>query len=518
MLVASLVGFALLLLGAVTLECASPNVGAVSNHSVACLEYWGGHTDNVHPAIWFNGFSGQAILRGFHFSYEASGFKLGIDSTNNRNATNGGVTSLWFDQDAITVGACYSNIGAGPAVDIGGNSFWIKFNEGSYDGCPAEHYSITAISRTSNVVTVTINKSARNDIVANGVNWIIIRNVADQTFNGAYAIASTPTATTFTYAQTGPNASSRGGQAFPYGASAIGINSGTGSGSGVIYLNDVSVNSGAVWVQGGYNGVGININKLFYEGGGSPDMSVVELLPQIANGDTAVYVNDVEIADNTVPICGVESLGFHDPVLFANGNVSVENSSICGSMITPNGQSQNTVVTPGREGESGLINGRYVGFDNFGRRLFSPYAVRFPNLIGPSSNWNNVGGLTLANGIPAPDGTSGATRMINSTGSQNGVALGGTSGTPGVGNTFIFGAWIRTVTGTPPQLRFQFGYLGYGTGNYCSGSYYGSANPAAGAAYQCQPLQFHRETDNGTGIRGAARSLPIPAAAINCWR
>ena len=231
--------------GGVTVECASPNVGTVSNHSQTCLEYWGGHADNVHPAVWFSGFAGQATLRGFTFNYEASGFKVGIDSNGNRNGdvNSAGVASIWFDQDAMGFGACYANIGAGPAVDIGGNTFWIKFTDGSYSGCNPAHYNITAISRTSNVVTVTVDHSATNDIVADGLSYIIVRNVADQTFNGGWLIASTPSATTFTYADTGPDTTSSGGQAIPYGGAAIGLNAGGGPGVGRHLLGNVSLNS-----------------------------------------------------------------------------------------------------------------------------------------------------------------------------------------------------------------------------------------------------------------------------------
>ena len=149
--------------GQVTVECGSPRVGIIHQTGGTCPEYWGGHADNVHPPFWFNAISGQAILRGFGFAYEATGGKLGIDSNGSRTA---GLSEVWLDQISMNFGSCYQGIGAGPGLDIGGNSFWISITHSSFSGCVTQDYNITAISRTSNVVTVTLDHSGTGDISA----------------------------------------------------------------------------------------------------------------------------------------------------------------------------------------------------------------------------------------------------------------------------------------------------------------------------------------------------------------
>lgn len=69
---------------------------------------------------------------------------------------------------------------------------------------------ITSAVRTSNVVTITTDAIPHGYIT--GMS-ILIAGVTDASFNGTFTIASVPTTTTFTYAQTAANASSSGGTA-----------------------------------------------------------------------------------------------------------------------------------------------------------------------------------------------------------------------------------------------------------------------------------------------------------------
>lgn len=69
---------------------------------------------------------------------------------------------------------------------------------------------ITSAVRTSNVVTITTGTTPHGYPV--GLS-ILITGVTDATFDGTFTIASVPTSTTFTYAQTAANATSSGGRA-----------------------------------------------------------------------------------------------------------------------------------------------------------------------------------------------------------------------------------------------------------------------------------------------------------------
>jgi DNA-binding beta-propeller fold protein YncE len=64
--------------------------------------------------------------------------------------------------------------------------------------------------RVSNVVTIT-TKTAHN-LNSAAPTSVAITNVTDASFSGTFSVTSVPTATTFTYNQTAPNASSGGGQ------------------------------------------------------------------------------------------------------------------------------------------------------------------------------------------------------------------------------------------------------------------------------------------------------------------
>jgi hypothetical protein len=69
--------------------------------------------------------------------------------------------------------------------------------------------AITTAVRSSNVVTITTAEAHSFPV---GMS-VLIAGVADATFNGTFTIASVPSSTTFTYAQTASNASSTGGTA-----------------------------------------------------------------------------------------------------------------------------------------------------------------------------------------------------------------------------------------------------------------------------------------------------------------
>jgi YVTN family beta-propeller protein len=112
----------------------------------------------------------------------------------------------------------------------GGNSSVGTISSSGLYTAPASPptYTTTTIAangavRASNAVTITSNGAVRaSDVVtittttAHGFltgQRIVIAGVSDSSFNGSFTIASVPTSTTFTYSQTGTNATSGGGTA-----------------------------------------------------------------------------------------------------------------------------------------------------------------------------------------------------------------------------------------------------------------------------------------------------------------
>lgn len=96
---------------------------------------------------------------------------------------------------------------------------YLPANVGQYGGYGASDYGdllygldyaprdITTAVRSSNVVTITTATPHGYPV---GMS-VLIAGVANTSFNGTFTIASVPTSTTFTYAQTAANASSSGG-------------------------------------------------------------------------------------------------------------------------------------------------------------------------------------------------------------------------------------------------------------------------------------------------------------------
>jgi hypothetical protein len=72
-------------------------------------------------------------------------------------------------------------------------------------------FTISSISRASNVVTVTASSTVAGLIAVN--DSVVIADVTDSGFNGTFTITAIPTSTTFTFAQTASDASSSGGTA-----------------------------------------------------------------------------------------------------------------------------------------------------------------------------------------------------------------------------------------------------------------------------------------------------------------
>jgi hypothetical protein len=79
--------------------------------------------------------------------------------------------------------------------------------------------NISAISRTSNTVTVTT--STPHGLIAG--DQVTVAGVTDTTFNGVFPVATLPDSLHFTYAQTLSNATSSGGTAAPVGSIAAGV-------------------------------------------------------------------------------------------------------------------------------------------------------------------------------------------------------------------------------------------------------------------------------------------------------
>lgn len=83
----------------------------------------------------------------------------------------------------------------------------VRLDTGNRDVVKASQITGSGASRTSNVVTITT--SAPHGFAVG--DEVIVSGVTDSSFNGTFTVATAPTSTTFTYAQTASNASSGNG-------------------------------------------------------------------------------------------------------------------------------------------------------------------------------------------------------------------------------------------------------------------------------------------------------------------
>lgn len=130
--------------------------------------------------------------------------------------TNDGLklTLVGCNDDLYTLeSSTYVNIT--PASYLGPeNSLYGGYGASDYGellyGLDYASYAITSAVRSTNVVTITTGTTPHGYPVGMSV---LIAGVTTSTFNGTFTIASVPTTTTFTYAQTAADATSSGGTA-----------------------------------------------------------------------------------------------------------------------------------------------------------------------------------------------------------------------------------------------------------------------------------------------------------------
>lgn len=164
----------------------------------------GGSADTNHPAIWLS------AVESLHFenlsiAYPGVAIKISIDSNGDRNGS-GGSQQLEFKNVSAHIN---QQVGLGPAVDVGSNTFWVWFRDFSLSGNAAEcaYIAPDGLVRSSNMVTVT-TKAAHPFAVGERVGIV---GSTDATFEGTFSVGAT-TRTTFTYHQVGLDARSGGGQ------------------------------------------------------------------------------------------------------------------------------------------------------------------------------------------------------------------------------------------------------------------------------------------------------------------
>ena len=444
-------------------------VGVGCQHSAAnhaggtvCVVHAGGSNDPYHPAVQLEG--------GAPLKFENLGFfnvgkclALGIDSTGNRS--NSGLVNSSFENVS-----CGQNLisGNGPDIDIGNNVFNLYFNHISAQGNANNIAPVgpTGYSRTDNVLTVT--PSAPSQFKSGQKCGII--GAADASFNGSFGGITVISKRSFTVHQIGPNGISGGGGVVCDNALPMVIDPGTGSGSGLIWVQNSEFNGGGIRFWQGVNGGSLYVENFYIESYVSAPVWI---------GTSSLYsfvsVRNIQAADPWFPwsagylvvndgqsqSAGVLS-NAHIPSVFVE---SSSNYGACcyGPMNVISDNYYAASANPLVQGQRGLMNGYLRAQTDVARS--SPQSVRFVNYAPTNpAAWSLATGTkaTLQRGITDRDGGNQAAEGSQTSGGQNYIQFtgGGThlDGGINVGDWIICAAWVRSLGSFTPYVGA--GYAG----------------------------------------------------------
>jgi hypothetical protein len=203
----------------------------------------------------------------------------------------------------------------------------------------------------------------------------------------------------------------------------------------------------------------------YYEGNLSGTMTVKDTYSEVINaglgqvgtfwaassGAASVTKYNIEKVFTADPIGNVCDAKF-DVFAWHQGSITTSGGTEpCGNAIqqgaivgTNLGARTSFTGDPLTQGMDGVSYGRYYGFLGNTQRQFSPSMVRYQNLAPTtSSSWTVAGaGGSIATGISAPDGTTGAARVTTSTNSIT-ITFSSRSLPLAVGQYFVAGLWER---------------------------------------------------------------------------
>jgi hypothetical protein len=349
----------------------------------------GSGTTANEPGLWLSGTNRPFYFANLYFPLNySSGLRMGIDTTGARNNNNSGATSVIFDN--VQFGA-EINSTSGPAVDIGNNVFWVWFKHSVFNA----DTSATALS------------DQHQGIVINP----------------------------------GPSGN-------------------CGHQDGLIYVDNSVVNGGGIHFYGTCeSGGSLYVNGITTENqdDGSPAVWISSTVGNMPSG--AYHINDVGVSDATVnPTYAVQvdnegTTSIPNPDSTVVSEVGGNGQNVKGPMTVLSQTPQNlgnSGVDPDAEGQVGFQGGHVYGQVDTARRMFSPTAYPWPNLVNQvPSSWSAQAMTPGATTGTGPDGASQALDANNSTGASAAQVTflnsGGISASSG--DYFVFGFWWRLVSG-----------------------------------------------------------------------
>lgn len=203
-----------------------------------------GGSDLKHPGIWLS----STVQITFENIFIASCLPALVGTDSNGNHANGPASDNVFDNVGFRAS---TSVGCGPGIFIGSSSSSNFIRNSQIQGSTLEHALVATISRRANLVTftamATLPSSWRTGMVVGVVG------VSNPSFDGGDFTITVTGAKTFTYPQTGPNATSSGGGATSDGNQAIVMNP-SGAKGNSLYARDLFLHGGAIKVYAGTSG------------------------------------------------------------------------------------------------------------------------------------------------------------------------------------------------------------------------------------------------------------------------
>jgi len=417
-----------------------------------CAVTAGGAADNLHPAVWLSGMNASMKFENLMFEYPGKVISLGIDSTGNRSGP-GGVQNILFDNVA---GAVAQKVGNGPAVDIGSNTFDIWFTHSSFNGNYAEQAPISRMIRSSNVITITTS----SQFATTSSDRCGILQAQDASFNGSFSRISAGRGTRFTVSQPGPDASTTGGVLICDKSIPMVVDPGSGTGSGLIFVQNGEFNGGGVRLWGGSSGVNLYLDHFYYEGDFAHALPPGLWIGSQVNGQF-VHVSDIQAADGVGPSPIIENdcAECAPDELLVEGMGNLVGGGL-GPMTVQGASDYNSAINPALMNQTGIINGHLKAQTDAARS--APQSVRFKNLVSTANtSWTGTRSIRIRNNMTDRDGGTNAADVTSSANSDYLLLNHDVPVTTQVGDVFICGAWVRSMAHFSPYLGA--GYSGSAT-------------------------------------------------------
>ncbi len=302
----------------------------------------------------------------------------------------------------------------------------------------------TGMARASNVVTVTT--TAAHNFVVNQL--VIISGVTDSSFNGTFVVGTVPTTTTFTYSQTGSNATSGSGTvtSFAVTIKAVSVADSTVSGTAIVDLS---------------SGVIVRVTPSQAVVGTSETLQFIATVTGSSNTGVSWAVNDIAGGSATVGTITTSGLFTAPPSPPTSSTATIATN---GALRSSTGAVRSSnVVTISTTAAHGFSTGQSVTIAGVPDASFNGTFTIASVPTTVSFTYSQSGANSTSSGGTATVGTSSATISSASvvtitTTTAHGFLTGGSVTIAGVSDSSFNGTF--TIVSAPSTAIFTYSQTG----------------------------------------------------------